>query len=190
MVDGHACPGRDAWAASRGHDLSTSSFWTYARRTVALGGVRALVPALLVSGLGIALIVAASFGASVIATTATGTTSRAGLIILLSVILSQVIGAVQGRKAPRRAVIAACLRVESTPHGVQITEIEVRSREGSALAALLLTHGFVYVETTYYRGEDLATLSAYFDRERGHGHQLAAQALGTSWHRLGTIYEL
>jgi hypothetical protein len=47
-----------------------------------------------------------------------------------------------------------------------------------------------YVETTYYRDDKLATLSAYFDRGHGHGHELAAQALGTAWHRLGNIYEL
>ncbi|MCW2984422.1 MAG: hypothetical protein JWR63_1992 [Conexibacter sp.] len=152
--------------------------------------MRALAPALLASGLGLALIIGAAFGASVLATTATGTTSGAWLIILLSVVLSQVISAVQGRKLPRRAVIAASCRVESTPPGVQITEVEVKSREASALAALLLAHGFLYVETTYYRGEDVATLRAYFDRARGHGHAQAAQALGTSWHQLGNIYEL
>jgi small-conductance mechanosensitive channel len=155
-----------------------------------LGGLRALAPALLVYATGVAMIVAAAFGASVLATAATGTVSRAWLIILLSVVLSQVIGSVQARKLPRRAVIAASERVRSTPPGVQITDIEVCADRASALAAALLAHGFLYVETTYYRDDKLATLSAYFDRGHGHGHELAAQALGTAWHRLGNIYEL
>jgi hypothetical protein len=38
------------------------------------------------------LIVAAAFGAALLATAATGITSRAWLIILLSVVLSQIVG--------------------------------------------------------------------------------------------------
>lgn len=136
------------------------------------------------------LIVAAAFGAALLATAATGITSRAWLIILLSVVLSQIVGSVQARKLPRRTVIAASERVRSTRPGVQITDIEVHADEASALAAVLVAHGFLYVETTYYRRDRFATLSAYFNREQGHGHELAAEALGTAWHRLGNIYEL
>jgi hypothetical protein len=180
---------RHAWAEARNHDLSTIGTWTYAKDAVTLGGISALVPALLVSGFGLALIVAGAFGASVLATTANGTTSRAWLIILLSVVLAQIIDAVKGRKLPRRAVIAASTRVESTPPGVQITDVEVKSTEATALARQLLDHGFLYVETTYYRTGDTATLRAYFDRARGHGHEQAARALGRSWHLLGNIHE-
>jgi hypothetical protein len=181
---------RDAWAQSRSHDLSTISTWVYVRATVTLGGLRALAPGLLAAVVGVGVIVAAAFGASVLATTATGTTSRAWLIILLSVVLSQVIGSVQGRKLPRRIVIAADIRVASTPPGVQITEVEVKSVEASTLARRMIHGGFIYVETTYYRGGDTATLRAYFDRAEGHGHEQAAEVLGATWHRLGSIYEL
>jgi hypothetical protein len=147
-------------------------------------------PALLASALGVVLIIAAAFAASVLATAATGTTARAWLIILLSGVLSQAIGSVQARKLPHRAVIAANERVRSTPPGVQITDIEVHADQAPTLAAVLLAHGFLHVETTYYRNDRPATLSAYFMRNQGHGHELAGKALGSAWHRLGNIYEL
>ncbi len=103
-----------------------------------LGGFRALAPALLLSAIGVLLIVAAAFGAALLATAATGITSRAWLIILLSVVLSQIVGSVQARKLPRRTVIAASERVRSTPPGVQITDIEVHADEASALATVLV----------------------------------------------------
>jgi small-conductance mechanosensitive channel len=181
---------RDAWAQSRNHDLSTFSTWAYVRETKKLGGLRALTPALLVSALGVVLIIAAAFGASVLATAATGPTAHAWLIILLSVVLAQVIGSVQARKLPRRTVIAANERVRSTPPGVQITDIEVYAEQAPALAAVLLANDFLYVEITYYRNDRFATLSAYFMRDKGHGHELVARALGSVWHRVGNIYEL
>jgi hypothetical protein len=133
---------------------------------------------------------AAAFGAALLATTATGTTSRAWLVILVSVVLSQLVDAAQGRKLPRRAIVAANERVRSSPPGVQIVEIEVNAEEASALAKALSSHGFLYVEITYYRDDPLATLSAHFRREQGHGHELASEALGAAWHRLANIYEL
>jgi hypothetical protein len=136
---------------------------------------------------GVALIVAAAFGAAVVAAQANGITSRTWTIVLLSVLLSQAITFVQGRKLPRRAVIAALERVETMPAGVHRTSIVVRASEAGRLSAALLAHGFLHVEQVYYRNADTATLVAYVDREKGHAHMQAAPALGSAWHELGAI---
>lgn len=179
-------PWRAAWVASRHHDLSTISTWQYARDAREFGGLQTVGPALLVYVAGGVLAIALAFGAAALANRANGTTSSA-LLILGSVVLSRIISMVDGRKLPRRAVIAAYERAASLPPGVHRTWIEVRADDATRLSSALRAHGFLYTEQIYYREGETATLVAEADPSRGHIHEQAADALGSAWHRLGNI---
>jgi len=159
---------REAWATSRGHDLSTISAWAYARESVEHGGLRAVAPAVLTWLLLTGLFLALAFGAAVLAASAQGSTKRAVLILLASVVLSQVLTAAQNRRLARRLFIVTNVRVSDTPSGWGIAFVKVRTRSALHAKSALLGTVFRHVETTYVHDASEAELTAYYRIKRTH----------------------
>lgn len=176
-----------AWAQSNNHSLSTWSTRYYARETVRYGGWRSLAPALAAHAAIALALLAAAFGAAVLAAEASGTRSRALLVIASSVVLAQMINMLQSRRLGRRLIIAASIRAEDLPPGYAVARVEVRATEAADAKTALLAAPITHVEITYYRDSPFATVDAYFPSSAGHGVDLAAQALGTTWHVVRTI---
>lgn len=174
---------REAWAESRGHDLSTSSTWSYARDTIAYGGVSALVVPVVLGAVALALLVGVAFGAALLAGGGgTGSTMRGALLILASVLVSQVLTAARVGRRARRVFITASLRVMELPPRWGFATLRVASPDATEAKRALLGGAFEYVEVTYFRDRDYAELAAYFRvvATTPHGEALVAAALGAS----------
>jgi hypothetical protein len=188
-------PWREAWATSRGHDLSTISAWSYARETVTHGGWLAVVPPVVVSLILAALFLAVGFGAAVLAASAHGSTTRAALILLASVVLSQVLSVAQNRQLGRRLFIVANVRVSDTPSGWAIAFVRVPTRTAPRAKSALLGAAFRHVETTYLHDASEAELAAYYRIKRtqepanasNHAEVLLADAPGAMPYVLTTV---
>ena len=186
---------REAWASSRNHDLSTISAWSYARETVDHGGLLAVAPAALTWLVLTALFLGAAFGAAVLAASAHGSTTRAALILLASVVLSQVLTTAQNRRLARRLFIVANERVADAPSGWAIAHVRMPTREAPGAKAMLLAGPFLHVETTYYRNASEAEVAAYYRLTSAHDPTsaaphaglLLADALGGTPHPLRSV---
>jgi hypothetical protein len=171
---------RAAWSAARAHDLSTLSTWSYLRDAMTFGGCRAVAWPVLACALLIALFVGGASVAAVVAGSASGSTQRALGLIGASVVLSEVLTAIQQRRPARRLLIAAAVRVTDLPEGWAVAWIDVPSAKAAETRRRLLDGSFEYVETTYYRGDESATVAAYYriDERSDHALILVERALG------------
>jgi hypothetical protein len=139
-----------------------------------------------------ALFLAVALGAATLAASAHGSTKQAALILLASVVLSQVLTAAQNRRLARRLFIVAEIRVSATPSGWAIAWVTVPAQMAARIKGVLLGGPFRHVETTYYRNATEAELAAYYRlapnhdpaTEAQHAENLLAQALGDMPHAL------
>jgi hypothetical protein len=180
---------RDAWADSKGDALSTLSTWSYMRDAMRFGGWRAVIAPTLACGLLTALFISGALAAAVIAGSADGATARATLVIGASVVLSQVMTAIQNRRPARRLFIVASLRVSEQPAGWGVASIDVPADGVARARDALLRADFSYVEVTYYRGTTAASIAAYYEltKHREHALILVARALGAIPHTVTTV---
>lgn len=190
---------REAWATSRNSALSTISLLSYARETVEYGGLRAVAPPVIASIALTAVFLGIAFGAAMLAGAAQGSTKRAALILLASVVLSQVLTVTQNRRLARRLFIVANDRVVATPGGWGIAWIQVPTKTAPRAKSALLGNVFPHVEVTYYRDAKDAEIAAYYKRgkptppgqpateERKHAEKLVADALGAMPYVMGNL---
>ncbi len=166
---------RDAWASSPSQDLSRLRVWSYARGAVRYGGLPAVMPAALACLVLTGVFLAVAFGAAALAASAHGSTTQAALILLASVVLSQVLTAAQNRRLARRLFIAAETRVSATPRGWAIAWVTVPAHMAARIKGVLLGGPFCHVETTYYRNATEAELAAYYRLAPNHDPATEAQ---------------
>jgi hypothetical protein len=181
---------RQAWATSRNSALSTISLLSYARETVEYGGLRAIAPPVIASIVLTAVFLGIAFGAAMLAGAAQGSTRRAALILLASVVLSQVLTFTENRRLARRLFIVANDRVVATPGGWAIAFLQVSAKTAPRAKGALLGDVFRHVEVTYYRDAKDAEIAAYYRRGKAtpegqpttegaeHAEVLLAAALG------------
>jgi hypothetical protein len=181
---------RSSWTSARalaeGHALSTLSIWSYARDTVRFGGLPAALPAATALIALTGAFLAVGYAAALLAASADEATTRAVLLVFGSVALSQALSAIQSRRPARRLFIVSALRVSELPEGWGIAWIEAPSYDASETRRVLMDAGFPYVEVTYYRHADTATLGAYYRLQEPSVHAaiLVADAIGSRPHKL------
>jgi hypothetical protein len=180
---------RAAWSDAKGHALSTLSTWSYVRDAVTLGGWKAVALPTIVCALVTAALLSAAFAAAVIASATHGSTGQALAVIGGSVLVSQLVTAIQNRRLGRRLFIVAAVRVDALPDGWAIAWIDVPAATAPEAKAALLRGAFLYVEVTYFRHGENATLAAYYrlGEEHEHALTLVSDALGPNPHTLKTV---